>query len=675
MEESSPLGNAADSEKLADPLIGMVVDGRYRVEKLLARGGMATVFLAYDERLDRPVAFKVMHPHLAESADFVNRFRREARAAAKILHPAVVSVFDQGVVAGSGYLVMEYVPGNTLRDELNQSGAFTVRQSLDYAENILQALAVAHSAGIIHRDIKPENVLVVKSANNLTADLVKVADFGLARAVSDVSAASTGSVMGTVAYLAPEIVAETTPDNRCDLYSLGIVLFEMLTGRTPFADRTAIQIALAHVSEEIPPPSSLERWIPAEVDDFICSLSAREVAERIPSADAALQVLDKLRRSLPPSVLERKAVVKPVDGCANTTVLKERGQTISLPKEQFAASTELFPAVSELDSSGENTGSADTNIFYPEGALQDLPKQATKHRGLRILVRIILLLAFLAGGATAGTWWYLEYGPGSYRQLTQLNNLSYGEATSQLQALDLQFEVSEDFSDTVSAGNVINTDPVTPGPVHKHATVKLIVSKGVEMVTIPDVAGLPAESAKSKLAEAKLTLSEVAEEYSETVETGKAISTVPAASEVVKHDSNVRLVVSKGREPIKVPNFSKVFRADAEAQLTELKLVFQVTEEFSDSVEAGKVISQSPEADTEVYRGDSVNLVVSKGPEMREVPQVVGKSVSQATQILENAGFKVKTQKIFLTFGLVASQSVSPGTKLRVGSTITLSTV
>lgn len=673
MENREPLEASADSETLADPLIGMVVDGRYRVEKLLARGGMATVFLAYDERLDRPVAFKIMHPHLAESVEFVNRFRREARAAAKILHPAVVSVFDQGVVAGSGYLVMEYVPGQTLRDELSSSGALSVRAALDYTESILQALSVAHSAGIIHRDIKPENVLVVKAENSLSPDVVKVADFGLARAVSDVSSASTGSVMGTVAYLAPEIVAEVQPDHRCDLYSLGIVLFEMLTGRTPFDDRSAIQIALAHVSEEIPAPSSLERWLPAELDDFVCSLSAREVAERIPSADVALEALDKLRRSLPPSVLERKADVKPVDGSAATTVLRERGETISLPREQFPVPAPVGVGVSE--SSAEPVGSASASIFVPEGAAQAVSVKKPRRRGLRVFVWVLLLLSLLGGGGAAGTWWYLEHGPGSYRQLAQLSSLSYKEATAQLQALDLKFEVSEEFSDTVAAGVVISTDPATPGPVHKKSTVKLVVSKGVEMVTVPELVNLPLEEAKTKLTEAKLSLGEVSEQFSESVEAGKLISISPGAGESVKHDSSVNLVVSKGREPISVPDLANLSRTEAEAKVTEAKLIFSVTEEFNDSVEAGYVISQAPAAGETLHRGDSVSFVVSKGPELREVPNVIGKNVDEAKQILEAAGFVVETKRIFITFGLVANQSVPGGTKLKVGSTITLSTV
>ncbi|EEH63458.1 kinase domain protein [Gleimia coleocanis DSM 15436] len=648
-----------EQEPLTDPLIGMLVDDRYRVEKLLARGGMATVFLAYDKRLDREVAFKVMHPHLAESEEFVNRFRREARAAAKILHPSVVSVFDQGVVGGSGYLVMEYVPGVTLRTLLNERGAFTVRESLKYTEAILHALSVAHGVGIIHRDIKPENVLVAGS------ETVKVADFGLARAASDVSAASTGSVMGTVAYLAPEIVAETKPDNRCDLYALGILLFEMLTGHTPFEDRTAIQVALAHVSEEIPAPSTLERWLPPEIDELVCSLSAKEVSERLPNADSALDMVQRLRRELPPSILDRAAEVKPANSSEATTVIKMRGETIALPAEVTQSANETvtsFPA---------------RPTESPE--LKELPvalrPRKTKKRKWKIVIWTLLLITLLSAGGLTGTWWWYQHGPGAYREVSDLSGLSFADATKHLDILKVKFEVKEEYSDTVAAGTIIGTDPETPGSLHKDSTILLRVSKGIHMVVVPDIVGKTKEGAKVDLEAGVLKLGEVTEEYSESVPQGQIISTAPTAGETVVHDSEVSLVISKGRQPIEVPNLVGIIREDALSRLENLGLKVNVTEEFSDTVPTHNVISQEPAVASTLYKGDVVSLVISKGPELREVPNVIGKNLNEATSILEAAGFKVETRKIFITFGLVADQSSPAGTKLKVGSTITLSLV
>ncbi|MDO5060143.1 MAG: Stk1 family PASTA domain-containing Ser/Thr kinase [Actinomycetaceae bacterium] len=682
MENSIENPAAPDPEILPDPLIGMVVDERYRVEKLLARGGMATVFLAQDLRLDRPVAFKIMHPHLAESDEFVNRFRREARAAAKILHPAVVSVFDQGVVAGSGYLVMEYVPGTTLRQQLQSQGALTVRQALDYTEAVLHALNVAHSAGIIHRDIKPENVLVVGDGS------VKVADFGLARAISDVSSASTGSVMGTVAYLAPEIVAEVNPDFRCDLYSLGIMLFEMLTGTTPFAERTAIQVALAHVSEDIPAPSSLQNWLPPEVDELVCALAARQVAERPESAQAALDMLQRVRRGLPPSILDRHAEVVPVDTDASTQTIRERGDTLTLPRdEMLVAKSGQSPGWQASQVSGATPphglaaipplvspyeGGNGTAPF--SGALPQVPPKP-KRRALRIVLLSLLTVILVSGVGVGGTWWWYEYGPGSYRDVAALKNVDYEEATKELQLLELQFDVAEEFSDTVAAGVVIRTEPATPGKVHKGTRLKLFVSKGVQMVVIPDVVAKPAEDAKNELTAGLLTVGEVKEEYSAVHPQGAVISTHPLAGETVAHHTKVDLVVSKGRQPIEVPDVKGISRTDAEAKLTELGLIYQVTTEFSDEVPAGNVVSQSIEPGKTLFKGDSVSLVVSKGPENREVPNVIGKNYEDAKVILEAAGFKVESRRIFLTFGLVADQTPAAGTVVKVGSTITLSLV
>lgn len=682
MENSIENPATSDPEILPDPLIGMVVDERYRVEKLLARGGMATVFLAQDLRLDRPVAFKIMHPHLAESDEFVNRFRREARAAAKILHPAVVSVFDQGVVAGSGYLVMEYVPGTTLRHQLLSQGALTVRHALDYTEAVLHALNVAHSAGIIHRDIKPENVLVVADGS------VKVADFGLARAISDVSSASTGSVMGTVAYLAPEIVAEVNPDFRCDLYSLGIMLFEMLTGTTPFAERTAIQVALAHVSEDIPAPSSLQNWLPPEVDELVCALAARQVAERPESAQSALDMLQRVRRGLPPSILDRHAQVVPVDTDASTQTIRERGDTLTLPRnEMLAAANGHSPVLQTSQASGvpapqglatlpplasNYEGDNPTAPFL--GALPQVPAKP-KRRMLRIVLLSLLAVILVSGIGVGGTWWWYEYGPGSYRDVSALKNVDYEEATKELQLLELKFDVAEEFSDTVAAGMVIRTEPTTPGKVHKGTRLKLFVSKGVQMVVVPDVVAKPVEEAKNELTAGLLTVSEVKEEYSEIHPQGTVISTRPVSGETVAHHTKVDLVVSKGRQPIEVPDMKGMSRTDAEAKLTELGLIYQITNEYSDDVPAGNVISQSVEPGKTLFKGDSVSLVVSKGPENREVPNVIGKNYEDAKAILEGAGFRVESRRIFLTFGLVADQTPAAGTVVKVGSTITLSLV
>ncbi|WP_295894107.1 protein kinase, partial [uncultured Actinomyces sp.] len=285
-----------DSSMPADPLIGLLVDDRYRIQARLARGGMATVYIAHDERLDRPVALKVMHPHLAESADFVARFRREARAAARIVSPGVVSVFDQGVIHGQGFLVMELIDGTNLRALLQAQGAFTVSQSLQYTQDILEALRAAHRVGVIHRDIKPENVLVPSEGP------VRVTDFGLARAASEVSMSTTGSMLGTVAYMAPEIATSGVCDARTDIYAVGIMLYEMLTGAVPWQGETAMQMAYHHVNDSVPLPSEFEPWIPRELDDLVAALAAKDPEDRPLDAQEALDLLLRARASIPAEI-------------------------------------------------------------------------------------------------------------------------------------------------------------------------------------------------------------------------------------------------------------------------------------------------------------------------------------------------------------------------------------
>ena len=262
---------------VTDPLVGRLVDGRYEVMSRIARGGMATVYLAIDRRLDREVALKVMHPHLAagtDGSDFVARFRREARAAARLTHPGLVGVYDQGLDGETSYLTMEYIDGTNLRRHLSEQGSLTVGAALDLIDRVLDALAVAHRAGLVHRDIKPENVLIAADSR------VKVADFGLARAVTEVTSAMTGTVFGTVAYLAPELVARGSSDARTDVYAAGILLYEMITGRQPFVGETPIQVAFQHVNSDIPAASDLVHWLPVEIDELIGALAAREPDDR-----------------------------------------------------------------------------------------------------------------------------------------------------------------------------------------------------------------------------------------------------------------------------------------------------------------------------------------------------------------------------------------------------------
>lgn len=625
----------ANTALLTDPLVGMVIDERYRIVSLLARGGMATVYTGYDTRLERPVAVKVMHPHLAQSADYVQRFRREARAAARIIHPSVVSVFDQGIVGGSGYLVMELVSGTNLRHQLNAEGAFTVEYALEVTEAILRALIQAHRNGVVHRDIKPENVLVPEEGP------VKVVDFGLARAASDVSAASTGSVLGTVAYLAPELVSDSEPDGRCDLYALGIMLYEMLTGHTPYEDRSAIQIAWAHVHEDIPAPSRLEKWLPSEIDDYVCSLAAREPGSRPESAQEALEELIQLRVQLPETILAQRAKVEKADPSeAFTAPVHTHGQTVALP----------IP----------------TGARTPVKA-QGAEKKTRRRRLPLILTTVVLLLVVASVGFG---WWWTQYGPGAYLTVPDLTGKTETEAVQTLQALELESTVNKDFSDDVPTGLVIKTEPGTGMKVHKSAAVSILLSKGIKMVEVPNLVASDKDAALKALQNADLKAGEVKDEYSETIAKGQVISQSLEAGTTIRHGTSVNLVVSKGREPLKVPKVVGLTNEEAHALLTDAGFAVQVTEEFSDDIAKGTVMSQDPKEAETRYRNDPIALVVSKGPEVVAVPDVVRMSEADAVATLEAAGLNVKITRVYVVFGNVAMTVPAAGTEVKVGSTV-----
>ncbi|WP_230205945.1 Stk1 family PASTA domain-containing Ser/Thr kinase [Actinomyces urinae] len=632
-------GAENEAPTLTDPLVGMVLDERYKIERLLARGGMATVYVAYDNRLERPVAIKVMHPHLAQSADYVNRFRKEARSAARIIHPAVVTVFDQGIIEGSGYLVMELVHGSNLRTLLNEEGALTLDRALAVTETVLQALSSAHRGGVIHRDIKPENVLVPNDGN------LKVADFGLAGAVSDVSAASTGSVMGTVAYLAPELAAGEHADARSDLFSVGIMLYEILTGHTPFEDLSVYQIVKSYAEKDIPSPSELESWIPSEVDDFVCSLTARDRNDRPQSAAEALETLVRIRSQLPESLLGRKADIAPKVTSETTHKIQLRGETVALP----------VPA------------------SKPTTSVRTIPAAPKKSKRAPLVIATIITLLVAAGSGF--TWWWFEYGPGSYIDVPAIAGANLKDGTAKLDALGIQSVVEEKFDDVVPAGIIIDTRPSSDERVHKAGIVTILLSKGIEMVEVPKLTNATSEELDQILKGAKLTRGDTQEAYDEEVEKGRVISQSVAPGESVKHDASIDVVISKGREPIKVPKVVGLTLAEASQLLSDAGLQVNTNEEFSNEVEKGIVISQTPVADETLYRADPVSIVVSKGPETVTIPNVIRMSEAEAKAALEELGLVVNVDRVFMLVDMVATVNPGVGTEVKVGSTVTIRVV
>ncbi|MBM3687005.1 MAG: Stk1 family PASTA domain-containing Ser/Thr kinase [Actinobacteria bacterium] len=617
-----------------DPLIGTLVDGRYEVVRRIARGGMATVYEAVDTRLDRTVALKMMSPALAEDPGFVTRFRREARAAAQLSHPHVVAVYDQGEADGLPYLAMEYVPGRTLRDVLRDYGALTPEQALTILDPVLEALIAAHDAGFVHRDIKPENILISDDGR------VKVTDFGLARAVSNTTTATTGMIIGTVAYLSPEHVERGDADARSDVYGAGICLFEMVTGQVPFASDSAITVAYQHVNADVPAPSSLRRSIPPDVDALVATATRRDPDLRYPDCRAFLADVRRVRRALPPP--------QPLSKDLQDTLIVPAGMGADGPP----------PAVT---------------VRPAEPAAP--PRAARRRRGRGWVVALVLLLLAVGGAAFAG--WYLAAGPGKQVTVPGIVNLSEAEATTALKSAGLRLEVAgEEFSETVAAGLILSADPEPGASVAADSVVAVVLSRGPERYAVPDVLGQPLEAARSALADAQLGVGVITEEWDPAVAIGAVVSVDPAVGEELRSGTLVDLIVSKGPKPVRLADYAGSPADDVRAELEAAGLVVKSTEEFSAEYAEGLVVSTTPGKGERVPVGGAVALVVSKGPPPVEVPYLIDMKRDDAVALLQNLGLNVEVNEPpFTPLSRVIAQDPDAGTLIPQGSTVTITII
>ncbi len=635
---------------MADSLVGRLVDGRYRILSHLADGGMASVYVAMDARLHREVALKIMRPDLAHDASFVERFRSEARSAARLSHPNVVAVFDQGEDEGDVFLVMELVRGKTLRQVIHEEAPLTPREALAILEPILQALHAAHAAGIIHRDVKPENVIIRANGE------VKVADFGLARAITSQAVTSaTGVLLGTVSYTSPEQVERGVSDPRSDLYAAGLVLFEMLTGRKAVTGETPIQIAYRHVHGSIEPPSAVVPGLPGELDDLVATATQTDPDDRYASAGDFLTDLRSARAHLSVEELDRQAA-------------EVRTEVHAAPVPERTRTIETTPPSRAGTRRGAAEHSRTTALPLSTPAAASAP-QRRRRRGLWVALVLVLAL----GGATA--WWFTG-GPGSITTVPAYTGMTLEDATKALTASSLRAESSDAFSETVPKGQVISGEPQKGAQVPKQTAVQLVVSLGPERYSVPKLVGTKAVDATAALTPLNLGMGKTTEEWSETVPAGVVVSQTPEAGTSVKRGTPVAIVVSKGRQPITVPVVTGKDRETAEAAITKAGLKVKRAEDVnSDTVPAGRVISQSPAKGT-LFRGDTVTITVSKGPVMVEVPRVLGVAANQAEKTLKDLGFAVEIRRPLGTFfELVRDQSVAPGQKAPKGSTIILTVV
>jgi serine/threonine-protein kinase len=629
-------------------LVGRLIHGRYLVEKLVARGGMATVYLAEDNRLDRKVALKVIHPHLASDSEFRSKFVREAKIAARLSHPNLVNVFDQADDGDIVFLAMEYVPGITLRDALKDFGALSPTRVLDIFEPVLSGLSAAHKAGILHRDIKPENVLLSDDGK------IKLSDFGLARPIS--AHTQTGAVIGTVAYLSPELVSKGIADARSDVYAAGIMLFELLTGQQPFTGDQAVQVAMQHANSEVPAPSSLNAQVPELLDELVLWATAKDPNHRPADATEFHSVLvrarNDLRQGRKNDFLTQKLEIN------RTRVLTQidQNQTVQFDNPavtQKSHDTEVF---GDLNRTSVITQSGSENISTDFGS---------KNRALKILIAAVVTVLL---GLGAG-WWF-SAGPGGLQVMPDLVSRSEAQATKALNSFKAQIEILRQSSKTVAAGTVIATEP-TSGSIFWGGKIRILVSTGPKLVDAPMLSGKTLVEATALILQGGFSLGKVDSWFSSS-----PIGTVFAFSggdgSQIPEGSAIDLEVSLGAIPV-------VAGLDLPAATNLLQVaglkVKNVTEDYSDTVAKGQVISLVPLTDP-IGKSGEVNLTVSKGTNVVVMPKVIGETIIAAKTLLESLGLRVTvdTNQLTSKWGIakVKRASASQGIKLRVGDSVTI---
>ncbi len=693
-----------------DPLVGSLVDGRYEVVSRIAAGGMATVYLATDARLGRPVALKVMHPHLATDPVFVERFAREARSAARLSHPGIVAVYDQGSDGGTVYLAMEHVPGSTLRELLAHRGARPVGEALDLVAALSDALASAHAADLVHRDVKPENILMGLDGR------LRVADFGLARAAS--ASATTASVLiGTVAYLAPELLTSGRADARADVYAAGVVAFELLTGSLPFTGDVPAQVAFAHVAQDVPAPSSRQPHLPAEVDELLAWATARDPSLRPRDAGELADAVREVRQGLDPDVAVRAPDAPAVVSDGSTRAINRHEHVLALPiGEALEAEVERTgplptitgpteriprrplprPGGGRRDPEGraggappggsrrQNTPTNPAASLIAPAARGARPSPAVGGGSGSVAAgggarrrRPTALLAVLGAVAVVGAvLWAVLAGPLQRVDVPNVVGASESEATTTLASRDLGVSTSEQYSEDAPVGEVVATQPEAGSGVRPGSDVELVLSRGPRTVAVPDLTNTPLDDAREALEAVGLALGEITEGFSEDVADGDVLAQGTPRGEELRQGSTVDVTISQGRQPIDVPDVRGLSQGDAEQRLTEAGLsVGQVTRQRDPEVPRDAVIAADPSSGQR-FRGDPVDLVVSDGPEQVAVPDLVGQQVDQARTSLADLGLGVQVENVLGgIFGTVRDQSVEPGSMVEVGSSVTLTVV
>ena len=636
-------------------LTGELIDDRYQLTSLLASGGMATIYSAIDTRLDRKVAVKIMHPHLAQDEDFIGRFIREAKAAASLSHPNIVAVQDQGWNQSgvpAVFIVMELVEGHTLRDYIYERGKLTIDDALSFIDPVLSALAAAHSIGIIHRDIKPENILISKEGR------VKIADFGLARGniLGTTMTAESSVILGSVSYLSPEQVQRGVADARSDVYAAAIVLFEMITGEKPFAGETPIQIAYMHVNEKIPLLSSKLKGVPAALENLVARATSTDPDDRPRDAAEFLAELNEVRSEIDP---KRRQMSLQLDLPVAPIREQVRDKSRTAKRAEATKSVQATEIVTPMTESTTST---------KKDRAEERRRVSKRVRRNRIIALALAVSVGVAG-------WWIMLGPGSRVVVPSVVGASVDKANSLLSPLGLKSEVTKRvFSEEVADGLIISSDPAGGGKLDPNGVIKLTVSKGSERYVVPQLIGLTPEAAVNLIAKFPITTGTITEVFNSEIPKGYVISTDPIPGTKVRRDATVNLVVSKGIETLALASYVGKIGEEALTELSDAGFDVTVTYAFDEKVIPGGVISQNP-AGGNISKGAKIELFVSKGSAFVTIPTkgIIGQTQARATQILKDLGLDVKVKILGATkVKKVINVSPKEGTKVRRGSTVTI---
>ena len=647
-------------------LTGELIDGRYQLLRQMAAGGMATIYEAVDTRLDRKVAVKIMHPHLAQDEQFVERFIREAKASAALSHPNIVSVQDQGWNQNGTpavFLVMEMVEGHTLREYLNEQGSLSVETGIKFLLPVLSALAAAHKLGIVHRDIKPENILISKEGR------IKIADFGLAKGplLGTTMTAESSIVLGSVSYLSPEQVQRGIADARSDVYSAGITAFEIFTGEKPFAGEEPIQIAYMHVNDRVPLMSTKKSGIPAELDQLIYRATNSDPDARPKDAGEFHAALSAISQTLDPNQkqmsLELDIPIAPMRPASKKPSRRERARA---EKEKTVALKKNREDSREL--SGKN------NFEKTESVKRETTAQIKKRKKVSKRVRRNRFIAAGLAIALGIFGWYVLVGPGSKVVVPSIVGATEKEALNALSPLGLTLVIAEKrFDEEIGDGQIIESDPAGGGKVDAGGQVKAVISKGPERYAVPMLVGLTPEAAVNLLAKLPVKVGELKEVFNDQTPKGFVISSSPAQGEKVKRDSTIDILVSKGIETLDVASYVGKSADQALNELTDAGFNIESVDQFSESVLAGAVISQVPSGGAPLPKGSKITLTISKGSQYVFIPNIFSLTENKARAALNDLELKVVVKKIGAK-KVKAVTNIVPkvGTKVKRGSTVTI---